>query len=156
MAKLTPDPDIVQRISDPKKFGGPLSAIQQILKRLAEAGLSRKMKLKPTQIGMHPMNWGKYGANHRTVHSLADDIGEVGWNWTFIVEPLAVEEDPSDSYIQEFNKQMVRNSEYLAPVEDLTLLAGSLTNGHTVQLLRAILAAMPSSSKTLSINGRLS
>ena len=133
-----------------------MSVTRFILSRLEEAGLSRKQRLTPSQLGMHPCNRGRYGANQRTVHSLAEDIGEVGWDWSYIRDPLCAEEDPQDHYVHAFNAKMVANSKYLAPVQDMSLLAGSLTNGHTVQLLRAVIGGLPSESRRLAVDGKLS
>ena len=129
---FVPDPEITKRLDNPTLFGGVLSVVSFVLKALADAGLSRKQRLTPSQLGMHPTNRGRYGANHRTVHSLGEDIGELGWDWSHIRDPIAVEEDPHDSYVLRFNQQMVLGSDYLARVTDLSVLAGTLTNGHTV------------------------
>ena len=44
----------------------------------------------------------------------------------------------------------------LAPVQPLSIRAGTLTNGHTVLLLRALVAGVPSQTPGISSDGRLS
>ena len=156
MVGLTADADILQRLSKPKDFGGILTVAKFIKERLIGQGLLRKQRFKPKEIGMSPANRGGYGVNHVTVHELGDNIVEVGFDWSAIVDPLAIAEDPDTSYIENWNKTEMNKSEYLAPVQDLSIRAGTLTNGHLVQLLRAVLAGVKSDSSRLSVNGRMS
>ena len=126
-----------------------------IIKRLRDQGLAVDQIMKPSEVGLHRCNRGQYGANEETVHLLGGDIAHCGWDDDEIVNPIAVEDGP-DRNIEKDNMAMVKDSEKLAPVIQHSIRAGSLTNGHTVQLLRCILAGVPSEVKALSVNGRMS
>jgi hypothetical protein len=90
------------------------------------------------------------------VHGLAADIYAVGWDWSKVQGGICVQEDPSDSYIETYNHDLVQDSQMLASIEPKSILAGTLTNGHTVLMLRAILAGVRSTDDSLSIDGKLS
>ena len=150
------DAEIQQRLAKPSAYGGILSVCKFIKDRLIQQGLLRKQRFRPGDLGMYPGNRAGYGVNHVSVHDLGENIAEVGFDWTAIVDPLAVAEDPATSYIENWNKATMNKSEYLAPVTDLSIRAGTLTNGHLVQLLRAVAAGVKSDSPRLSVNGRMS
>ena len=156
MATASPDPEIVDRIRDPSLHGGACTVAKFIIERLKSTGLAQDCVLAPSCLGLHPSNRGSYGCNEESVHNLGADILEVGWDWDQIVNPLCVEEDPADRYVERYNMQLSKNSEFLAPVKPLSLRAGTLTNGHTVMLLRAIIAGVKSSRTSLTVEGHMS
>ena len=67
-----------------------------------------------------------------------------------------MEDDPVDKYVEAYNIALCKGSEYLAPCEHMSIKAGTLTNGHTVLLLRALLAGVPCKHTSLSVDGRMS
>ena len=151
-----PDPDIVLRLTRPGDFGGAVTVARFILARLKEHGLVYEAVIAPSHIGLHPCNRGKYGANEASVHALLEDIFEVGWDPDEITTPIAVEECPATRYIEAHSARVARNSDLLAPVLPLSIRAGSLTNGHLCLGLRALVAGIPSKSKSMCVDGRLS
>jgi hypothetical protein len=153
---VTADPLIVDRIDRPDNYGGIVAASKFIVDRLRDAGLAHDIIIPPGKLGLHPCNRGKYGCHEDSVHQLAADIVEVGWDWEKIRGALCVEEDPSDRYIETYNSKICSNSEYLAPVEHRSIVAGTLTNGHTVLLLRAIAAGVKCDLPAVSLDGRMS
>lgn len=155
-AALSADPEIVNRLHNPGDYGGPHQVSRFILKALQEQGLVHEATLPPSAVGLHPCNRSKYGANEESSHALLADIFAVGWNPEELVSPLAVEEDPVTSYIFKHSDTMARNSELLAPVIPNSIRAGSLTNGHLTLGLRALVAGMPSSQESITVDGRLS
>jgi hypothetical protein len=68
---------------------------------------------------------------------------------------VCVEDDPSDCYIQNFNAKLCNPSDHLAPVEPRSIVAGTLTNGHTVLLLRALAAGVKCTLPAVSVDGRM-
>ena len=151
------DPEIVDWIKHPDQHGGIKRVVVWIIKRLRQHGLAYDFTLPPSLLGIHPSNRGAYGANEQTVHSLLDDIVSLGWDWAELgSDPLAVEEDPSSRYIETFNIELTSGSELLAPVEKGTLRAGTITNSHTVQGLRALIAGVTCDKKNISIGGKMS
>lgn len=151
-----PDPEIVDRLRQPDKYGGAFTVARWIMKRLEELKLLFELVLPPSSLGMHPCNRGTYGANEESTHSLLADIFDVGWNPEEIVAPLAAEEDPNDRYIEKCNEAMTKVSPFLAPVVPMSIRAGTLTNGHLVLGLRALLAGVATSQSTLAVDGHLS
>ena len=156
VASLTPDAEICERIKDPEKFNGVVATCKWIVTRLMEVGLAKKVILAPKDLGMHPANRSKYGANHESVHNLGSDIVKLGYDQDLVVTPLCVEEDPQDRYIEEYNVKMTENSTFLAPVAPLSTVAGTLTNSRLVLLLRALLAGVDCKHETLAVDGRMS
>ena len=87
---------------------------------------------------------------------LAADIFAVGWDWSKVQGAICVQEDPVDCYIEAYNHDLVKDSELLAAIEPKSMIAGTLTNGHAVLMLRAILAGVASTKEFMSIDGKLS
>lgn len=150
------DQEIVKAIADPESKGGVVAASSFVMRRLAAAGLCSDMTLAPKQLGIHPSNRGAYGVNEESVHLLGSDIMEIGWCSERVVGGIAVEEDPLDRYIERYNIDIASASERLAPIEPMSLRAGTLTNGHTVLFLRALVYGVPSSAPKLSVDGHMS
>jgi len=151
-----PDPEIEARLKDPEQFGGVVSVSKWIVNRLKQTGLAHEVQLAPKNLGVHPCNRGKYGVNEESVHNLGKDILEVGWDADAIINPWCVEEDPNDRYIEAYNAELAKNIEFLALVEPNSIRAGTLTNGHTVLVLRCILAGVKCSLPALAVDGRMS
>ena len=158
MAAGVPDPEIVQRLEDPSSYGSINTVCGFILKRLRDAGLIFDQIYPPSRLGAHPNNRGSYGVNVETVHSLGEDIVQLGWSWdqVRVDAALAVQEDPSDGYIQAFNAQLAAGTPKLAPCPLHSIDAGTLTNGHTTLFLRALEAGVPCDKEEISVNGRMS
>jgi hypothetical protein len=153
---LTADADVLLSIEDPDKFGGIVAASKFIIDRLIAAGLAHELVMPPAKLGLHPCNRGKSGCHEDSVHQLAADIVEVGWDWDKVRGALCVEDDPADRYIQNYNATLCNPSDHLAPVEPRSIVAGTLTNGHTVLLLRALTAGVKCTLPAVSVDGRMS
>ena len=148
------DPEIIQAIASPESMGEIVGASKFIVGRLMSAGLAREMVLPPSQLGMHPCNRSKYGAHEDSVHQLASEIFEVGWDSEKLRGAICVEDSP-DGYIEDYNMSLTKSSELLAPVEKNTIVAGTLTNGHTVLMLKGVVAGVRSSAAGVCIDGRM-
>ena len=151
------DPEIEARLEDPDKFGGILTVGNFILKRLRDTGLIVDREIPPSRLGVHPANRGSYGINVESVHGLGLDITQIGWSWPMLgADPLAVQDDPSDGYIQEHNAKLSASTDKLAPCPPASIEAGTLTNGHTTLFLKALEAGVPCDIPQLSIDGHMS
>jgi hypothetical protein len=149
------NPEVVRAIADPSTKGGVFGACKFVLESLKSAGLAIDIQLSPSQLGMHPCNRGKYGANEEAVHELASDIFGMGWDWSKVRDAVCVEDGP-DRYVEKYNVGICDPSPMLADVKVGSTIAGTLTNGHTVLMLRALAAGVPSTAEGLSVNGRMS
>jgi len=154
MATHSIDGEIAAAIASPEDLGGIVGASKFILNRLKEAGLAREVVLPPSHLGLHPCNRGKYGAHEDSVHTLATEIFQVGWDSEKLRGAICVEEGP-DGYIEAYNRSLTMSSDLLAPVEKNTIVAGTLTNGHTVLMLRALVAGVKSSAAGVCIDGHM-
>lgn len=156
MQRFTADPTITEAISKPESKGGIVGAARFVFDRLKSAGLISEMALPPMSLGIHPTNRGKYGVNEETVHLLGGDILSIGWDRERVRGAIAVEEDPVDRYIERFNQEIAAKTDRLAPVESMSIRAGTLTNGHTTLMLRALMCGVPSTAPRISVGGHMS
>jgi len=152
---VTAIPEIVDAVKHPEKHGGVAAACKVVIQKLTEQSLAKEMHFTPKQLGMHPVNRGGTGCNEEAVHQLAAQIFEVGWDAEKVSGGICVEED-DDRYIEAFNKKMTHESEYLAPVADRSIMAGTLTNGHTILMLRALEAGVKTSVQSIAVDGCMS
>jgi hypothetical protein len=151
------DKEILIRLESPDEYGGPMTVANVIIERLRSQGLAHDTLMTPTQLGVHPGNRSSYGVNIQTIHTLATDILQVGWDWNAVGVGWCVEEDPADGYIEKYNQELAAASgEKLANVATNSIRAGTLTNSHTVLALRALLSAARCDDETLSVGGRMS
>ena len=155
VADAVVDPIIVKAIESPESAGGIVAACKMIVDRLKQSGLAREMTLSPKQLGMHPCNRSTYGCHEDWVRKLAADIFEVGWDWEKVRGGLAVEDD-TDKHIAMHNVKLCNESEYLAPVDPRSIVAGTLTNGHTIMMLRSIVAGVTCSLPGLTVDNKMS
>jgi hypothetical protein len=114
-----------------------------------------EMDIAPRSVGIDPTNRDGTGGNIQEVLLLATDIAFVGWSWKETVHALCIEVQPGDRSVEEFNRRLSQGVG-LAPVEEGSIMFGSLSCGHTNYGLRAIAAGMPSADPILSEDGRLS
>ena len=82
---------------------------------------------------------------------MANDIFVLGWDWSKVLGGICILDDDTH-YIQKFNDEVVASSSTLAPVG--TIQAGTLTNSHTVQMLRCISSGTVSENPLLSSDGK--
>ena len=150
------DPQILALLECPQDHGGVVAAAQCIIARLKDQGLAQEAVLRPSEMGVHPANRSSYGINEEAVHTLGENILAIGWSQEKIQQPLCVEEDPVSPYIEPYNVAVCSSSDKLAPVAPNSVRAGSLTNGHTVLLLRCVLASVRCDKPSLAIDGKMS
>ena len=152
---VLPDPEIVMAMESPEERGGLFAARNFIVGRLKETGWAHEQVMSPSQLGVHPCNRGNYGCNEEYVHQLAADIFEVGWDASKVAGALCVE-DNNQRTIELHNINLTKASEFLAPVEPRSIAAGTLTNGHTVLLLRALVHGVKCNQPSISVDGIMS
>ena len=142
-------------MESPEERGGLFAARNFIVGRLKETGWAHEQVMSPSQLGVHPCNRGNYGCNEEYVHQLAADIFEVGWDASKVAGALCVE-DNNQRTIELHNINLTKASEFLAPVEPRSIAAGTLTNGHTVLLLRALVHGVKCNQPSISVDGIMS
>jgi hypothetical protein len=153
-----------QEVSDPAdpvnvilaRFEADELGIVQAADALEEAFRQKKllyeMDIAPRSVGIDPTNRDGTGGNIQEVHLLATDIAFVGWSWKETTHALCIEVPPGDRSVEEFNRRLSQGVG-LAPVDEGSIMFGSLSCGHTNYGLRAIAAGMPSADPLLSENG---
>ena len=119
------------------------------------SGLCKEMRIDPHPVGVDPTNRGGQGVSMWEVALLANDIVEDGWSWGMVTHATCIEERPGQSMIQDFNEKLVAGTD-LAPVAHDSIRYGSLSCGHTNQILRAMAASMPADVPLVTENGRYS
>ena len=121
-----------------------------------QRGLAYRACLHPTQLGMDPENRSMLGVMVKEVHALAEDIVTAGFSWTEVKKPTCREIPPQDTSVVSANVKLSKSCEGLPPTDENEMRFCTLTCGHTNMTLRSFLAGVPSSSKRLSRQGRLS
>ena len=134
---------------------GIVQAADALEDAFRQKGLLYEMDIAPRLVGIDPTNRDGAGGNIQEVLLLATDIAFVGWSWKETMHALCIEVQPGDRSVEDFNRRLSQGVG-LAPVEEGSIMFGSLSCGHTNYGLRAIAAGMPSADPLLSDNGRLS
>ena len=153
-AAAVPDPEIIERIENAGLYAA-VANTKWIVDRLLATGFARKVKLAPKDLGVNQYNRGTYGTNEESCQNLGADILEVGFDEDAVVAPICVEDDPASS-IEAYNIALVKGSTMLAPVAPGSIVAGTITNSHLVQFLRAVRAGVPTKHSALAVDGHLS
>ena len=86
---------------------------------------------------------------------MAEDIVTAGFSWSEVKKPTCRELPPQDTSVQSHNEELSKSCEGFPSTDD-TMGVCTLTCGHTNLTLRSFLAGVPSSSKRLWSQGRLS
>ena len=120
-----------------------------------QRGLAYKKRLHPSRLGVDPDNRSRVGVMVKEVHALAEDIVTAGFSWTEVKKPTCREIHPQDTSVISANAGMSKSCEALPPTDD-NMGFCTITCGHTNMTLRSFLAGVPSSSRRLSRQGRLS
>ena len=120
-----------------------------------QRGLAYKTRLHPSRLGVDPDNRSTLGVMVKEVQWLTEDIVTAGFSWTEVKKPTCREIHPKDTSVLSVNAGMSKSCEALPPTDD-NMGFCTLTCGHTNMTLRSFLAGVPSSSKRLSRQGRLS
>ena len=144
---------IVQVLNDIQAGVVGLVAGADKIEQIALAsGLGWEMTLDPRTVGIDIVNRGGEGVSTLECALLAEYIVADGWSWAMVKHACCIEERPGARVIQEFNEKLVAGTD-LAPVKD-EIRYGSLSCGHTNQILRAMQAGMPSKIALVTENGK--
>ena len=145
---------IVSTLADIKAGRIGLVAGADKIEEIAMAsGFGTEMSLNPRMVGIDISNRGGQGVSTLEVALLANGIVEDGWSWAMVKHTTCIEERPGASDIGDFNAKLVAGSD-LAPVQKDEIRYGSLSCGHTNQILRAMQASMPSKIAHVSEDGK--
>jgi hypothetical protein len=136
--------------------GGQLvQASSRLMETLAKNGLSRVVRLKPDEIGVHSQNRDGFGLCPKDAHTLLSMIASVGFDGSQ-THPVCTELQPGDTMV-DFNRKLVESSGGLLPAINETMMRyASLSCSHTNAALRCALHEVASEEELVSLNGRIS
>jgi len=133
---------------------GAVAAADRLEILLKEKGLLYEAVIAPRFLGFDPANRDGQGGNPLNVLALASEIAMVGWSDHEVKKAICAEAIPGGRTIEEFNQKLSADSG-MAPVEDNSILYGTLACGHTNYVLRCIGAGVPSPCEYLAEDGRV-
>ena len=134
---------------------GQVAAADRLEALLREKGLLYDSRIAPRMVGFDPCNRDGEGGNPLNVLALASEIAACGWSPAEVSKAICAEVVPRDVSIEQFNRKLSTDSG-MAPVEENSIMFGSLACGHTNYVLRCIGAGVPSTCAYLSENGHMS
>ena len=149
-----PGDPIVKVLADAKAGAiGLVAAADKIDEIAMASGLCSVMKINPRLVGVDITNRGGQGVSVLEVALLAGEIVQDGWSWQMTSHATCIEERPGAGVIQDFNEKLVAGTD-LAPVQPDSIRYGSLSCGHTNQILRAMGASQPATIPHATEHGR--
>ena len=153
LVEVSDQADPIVKILEEVKAGtiGLVAGADRIDEIAMASSLCKEMKIDPRLVGVDVTNRGGQGVCQLEVALLAGDIVEDGWSWPMVAQATCIEERPGASVIQEFNEKLVAGTD-LAPVDQVQY--GSLSCGHTNQILRAMQASMPATIANVTETGK--
>ena len=152
MAKM--DWGAAAKIIEAHSAGLGLQATSDSLEDLLDKGeLTYSMHIDPRQVGFDPCN---RAVMVHEIPGLMSDIGFTGWSYKMTAHALCCAETAGKTTIEDFNLEMCKGSDILAPVESGVIRFGSLACSHNNAGLRAIKYAMASPDPTMSEGGKWS
>ena len=133
---------------------GLVKAGEQVLELLRGCNVVQRMRLPPKAVGIHPSNRDGLGINALDVHSLINDVLEVGFVPS-LVHAVATEIDGREQ--RQWNEDLVSSAGgALGVLEGDSLRAVSLCGGHTNFMLRCFLDGVQHEEGPVTLNGKLS
>ena len=84
---------------------------------------------------------------------MACDIFSVGWDWSRLGQSICIIDDES-KYIESFNINATAHTIGLAKATSNSIVAGTLTNSHTVQMLRCIFVGKQGYDQAMCVDGK--
>ncbi|CAK9087247.1 Putative mitochondrial protein, partial [Durusdinium trenchii] len=128
-----------------------LAGMENTYQLLRQSGLMYTIQISPAFVGCHPQNRDGIGVDQQHVHSLVDKFQESGFA-SSAGRYMAVEVEPGNNTVKDFNEEMVAKSNgQLAPIKD-TLKYASISGSHSNQALRLWHYACQHNGKPLSID----
>ena len=154
LSKVVQD-EITACLNHADQAGQVVQASARLMAVLEKHQLSRMVRLKPDEVGVHSQNRDGFGICPRDVHSLLASIASVGFDHTQ-ASPICTEIGHGPAILQ-FNEGLVASSGgLLPPVNPTKLRFASLSCSHTNAALRCALHEVVSEEELISLNGRIS
>ena len=75
------------------EHGRIVSAVDQVVDILIELKLAYRLRIPPKMVGVHPANRGGYGISASEIHSLGEEVVEMGWSWGACSHAICIEDD---------------------------------------------------------------
>ncbi|CAJ1412726.1 unnamed protein product [Effrenium voratum] len=145
---------IGQLLAKAEAGDGLVKAGEQVLELLRGCNVVQRMRLPPKAVGIHPSNRDGLGINALDVHSLINDVLEVGFVPS-LVHAVATEIDGREQ--RQWNEDLVASAGgALGVLEGDSLRAVSLCGGHTNFMLRCFLDGVQHEEGPVTLNGKLS
>lgn len=136
--------------------GGHVAAMSNMFQYLKAHNLCYTHRVNPSLVHVHPQNRDGIGVYPTEVRTLLSDIGDAGWSWSE-VKAIATEVPSLDRSVEDFNRQLVANSNGLLPeVRPGTVKYASLSATHTNMVLRLFAAAEKHPDERFTTSGTLS
>ncbi|CAJ1395624.1 unnamed protein product [Effrenium voratum] len=130
-----------------------VKAVDDIMSMLRTEGHVCTQRLPPQQVGVHPCNRDGLGLSSADVHSLLDEIIDVG----FVASRVhAVAVEIADDSVRKWNEELVHASAKLGALQGDKLKAVSLSASHTNFALRLLAQEVEHESDLVSVQGKLS
>ena len=147
--------EITQCLAHADEAGQVVQASGRLMAVLEKHQLSRLVRLKPDEVGVHSQNRDGFGICPKDVHSLLSSIASVGFDANQAT-PICTEIGSGNDILQ-FNQGLVASSGGLLPeVNPTKLRFASLSCSHTNAALRCALHEVVSEEELVSLNGRMS
>ena len=154
LSKVVQD-EITECLNHADQAGQVVQASARLMAVLEKHQLSRMVRLKPDEVGVHSQNRDGFGICPKDVHSLLASIASVGFDHTQ-ASPICTEIGHGPAILQ-FNEGLVASSGgLLPPVNPTKLRFASLSCSHTNAALRCALHEVVSEEELISLNGRIS
>lgn len=145
--------EITQCLAHADEAGQVVQASGRLMAVLEKHQLSRLVRLKPDEVGVHSQNRDGFGICPKDVHSLLSSIAAVGFDANQAT-PICTEIGSGNDILQ-FNQGLVASSGGLLPeVNPTKLRFASLSCSHTNAALRCALHEVVSEEELVSLNGR--
>ena len=134
---------------------GLVGMVDVILEKLIAIGMAVWLYLKPRQVGIHPSNRYGLGIKAYEVHRLGAKIVRNKFSFAATAGSVCIED--KNGTIAQYTQEFQRSSNLFGKSPPESIIAGSVSSGHTNQFLVACLERVETKEKTLSdIDGRIS
>ena len=137
------------------EHGRIVSAVDQVVDILIELKLAYRLRIPPKMVGVHPANRGGYGISASEIHSLGEEIVEMGWSWGACSHAICIEDD-EDMTISKYTCSLKDGHDGLQQSDPAEIKFGPLSCTHTNQFLCCVLAGVVSDIESLCLFGRVS
>ena len=151
---------MVEKSLNKARNGSLVQAMEGLYADLEKRGLLYTQVIHCSCIGIHPSNRDGAGVSASHVHELISDIAGLGYSeCEFKGLAIEIHPDSPGDQVRSFNQQICRESQDskfpLAPCDPSRLRFASVAGSHFNQACRALLAGVPHTDASLTVDGHL-